>query len=186
MSTISTVSVGRGAARTGRWRLGGLDRLSRAGRLLGPVLLMLGLLGLLGLAGATPSGALAVAAPLGGVAQAATGGAPEPAPPAPGAPASGQTVFVVQMRDEIDLGLPPYLARILDQARREGAAAVILEIDTPGGRLDAVLQLRDLLLNAPVRTIAFVNRHAFSAGALVALASQEVYLAPGAVLGAAT
>ena len=60
------------------------------------------------------------------------------------------------------------------------------EINTPGGRLDAVLQMRDRLLASPVRTIAFVNREAFSAGALVAIAAHEIYLTPGAVMGAAT
>ena len=95
-------------------------------------------------------------------------------------------VFVVQIHGPIDLGLAPYLSRVLDQAEREQARAVVLEIDTPGGRLDAVLQMRDAILGSPVRTIAFVNRTAFSAGALVAIAAQEVYLAPGGVMGAAT
>jgi membrane-bound serine protease (ClpP class) len=90
------------------------------------------------------------------------------------------------VHDEIDLGLAPYLARILDEAERESASAVILEINTPGGRLDAALQMRQTLLDSPVRTIAFVNREAFSAGALIALAANEMYLAPGAVIGAAT
>nr|MBA2595164.1 ATP-dependent Clp protease proteolytic subunit [Chloroflexia bacterium] len=99
---------------------------------------------------------------------------------------SAGSVLVVQIRDEIDLGLAPYLARVLEQAKREQASAVVLEIDTPGGRLDAALQMRDALLGSPVRTIAFVNRNAFSAGALLAIAANEVYMAPGAVIGAAT
>ncbi|MBI3968652.1 MAG: nodulation protein NfeD [Chloroflexi bacterium] len=99
---------------------------------------------------------------------------------------SAGPVFVVQIRDEIDLGLAPYLARVLEQAKRENARAVILEIDTPGGRLDAALQMRAAILASPVRTIAFVNRSAFSAGALIAIAANGMYLAPGAVIGAAT
>jgi membrane-bound serine protease (ClpP class) len=95
-------------------------------------------------------------------------------------------VFVVQVRGEIDLGLAPYLERVLEQAERESARAVLLEIDTPGGRLDAVLQMRDAIVGSPVRTIAYVNRTAFSAGALVAIAANEVYLAPGSAIGAAT
>ena len=47
---------------------------------------------------------------------------------------------------------------------------MLLQIDTPGGRLDAVLQMRDALLGSGVRTIAFVDRTAFSAGALIAIA----------------
>jgi membrane-bound serine protease (ClpP class) len=110
-------------------------------------------------------------------------------PPALAQPANGTAggaVYVVPITGTIDLGLAPYLSRVLDQAETDGAAAVLLEIDTPGGRLDAVLQMRDALLRSPVRTIAFVDRTAFSAGALIAIAAQEIYMAPGAVMGAAT
>jgi membrane-bound serine protease (ClpP class) len=102
------------------------------------------------------------------------------------AAAAANTVSVVRIAGTIDLGLAPYLARALHEAEASGARAVLLEINTPGGRLDAALQMRQALLDSPVRTIAFVNREAFSAGALLAIAAQEIYLADGAVLGAAT
>jgi membrane-bound serine protease (ClpP class) len=102
------------------------------------------------------------------------------APPASGA------VYVVPITGTIDLGLAPYLARVLAEAEANDAAVVLLDIDTPGGRLDAVLQMRDALLGSEVRTIAFVDRTAFSAGALVAIASEKIFMAPGAVIGAAT
>ena len=105
---------------------------------------------------------------------------------APAIAQSGGTVYVVPVRNEIDLGIAPYLARMLDEAAQAEAQAVVLDINTPGGRLDAVLQMRDAILQSPVRTIVYVNRQAFSAGALVALSADEVYMAPGAVLGAAT
>lgn len=101
-------------------------------------------------------------------------------------PAAGGAVYVVPISGTIDLGLAPYLSRILAEAEANGAAAVVLDIDTPGGRLDAVLQMRDALLSSPVPTIAFVDRTAFSAGALIAIACEEIYMAPGAVMGAAT
>lgn len=82
-------------------------------------------------------------------------------------------VYIVQIHDIIDLGIAPYLARVLDEASQHGAQAVILEINTPGGRLDAALQMRDAILATPVRTIAYVNREAFSAGALIALAANH-------------
>jgi membrane-bound serine protease (ClpP class) len=103
----------------------------------------------------------------------------------PGASGSG-AVYVVPITGTIDLGLAPYLSRVLEQAAAEGAAAVLLQIDTPGGRLDAVLQMRDALLGSDVRTIAFIDRTAFSAGALIAIASEQIYMTPGAVIGAAT
>lgn len=103
----------------------------------------------------------------------------------PSATGSG-AVYVVPITGTIDLGLAPYLSRVLDEAEAEGAAAVLLQIDTPGGRLDAVLQMRDALLSSGVPTIAFVDRTAFSAGALIAIACEAIYMTPGAVMGAAT
>nr|MBA2519616.1 ATP-dependent Clp protease proteolytic subunit [Chloroflexia bacterium] len=95
-------------------------------------------------------------------------------------------VVVVPITGTIDLGLAPFLTRVLAEAEADGVAAVLLEIDTPGGRLDAVLQMRDAVLGSPVRTIAFVDRTAFSAGALIAIAAGEIYMPPGAAMGAAT
>jgi membrane-bound serine protease (ClpP class) len=95
-------------------------------------------------------------------------------------------VYVVDISGTIDLGLAPYLDRVLGEAERAEASAVIVVIDTPGGRLDAVIQMRDTLLDSPLRTIALVDSTAFSAGALVAIASREIYMTPGSVMGAAT
>jgi membrane-bound serine protease (ClpP class) len=83
-------------------------------------------------------------------------------------------------------GLAALLERAVREADAAGAAALVLVIDTPGGRLDAVLRMRDALLGAATPTVAFVDRDAFSAGALVAIAAERLWLAPGAVLGAAT
>jgi membrane-bound serine protease (ClpP class) len=75
---------------------------------------------------------------------------------------------------------------VLGEAADNNAAAVILEINTPGGRLDAALQMRSDLLGADVPTVAWVNRDAFSAGALIAIAAEQIYMAPGSEMGAAT
>lgn len=96
-------------------------------------------------------------------------------------------VYAVRITGTIDLGLAPFLDRIIDEAEDDPRAiAVLVEIDTPGGRLDAALQMRKSLLGAEIPTIAFVNREAFSAGALIAIAAHEIYIAPGGVMGAAT
>ena len=70
----------------------------------------------------------------------------------------GNTVVLVRIMHEIDLGIAPFLARVIDEANDAGALAVTLNIDAPGGRLDAVLQMRKTILNAHVRTIAYINR----------------------------
>ncbi|MGH2586871.1 MAG: SDH family Clp fold serine proteinase, partial [Dehalococcoidia bacterium] len=95
-------------------------------------------------------------------------------------------VYVIEVHGTIDLGLAPYVSRALGDAEGAGARAVILDIDSSGGRLDAVRQVSDAILDSPVRTIAFVNRTAVAEAALVALAAGEISMAPGATLGAAT
>ena len=98
----------------------------------------------------------------------------------------GPAVVVAPIQGEIDLGVAPFLDRVLADAEADGAAAVVLDIDTPGGRLDAALEMRRSLLASPVRTIAFIDSTALSAGALIALAAEEIHVVPGGIMGAAT
>lgn len=101
------------------------------------------------------------------------------------AQAPAPVVYVVPIGGVIDLGLAPFLARTIHEATDAGAAAVVLDINTFGGRVDAAVAMRDTLLNSRVRTIAFVNQRAISAGALIALACDTVVMAPGGTIGAA-
>jgi membrane-bound serine protease (ClpP class) len=104
-------------------------------------------------------------------------------------PAPAQTpapvVHVIAIDGVIDLGLAPFLARTLREARAGNAAAVVLDINTFGGRVDAAVAMRDTLLNAEVRTIAFINQRAISAGALIALACETIVMTKGGTIGAA-
>jgi membrane-bound serine protease (ClpP class) len=95
-------------------------------------------------------------------------------------------VYVVPIAGMIDLGLAPFVQRVLDEAAGADAAAVILEINTFGGRVDAAVLIRDALLRTRVRTVAFVNKRAISAGALISLAAEKIAMADGGTIGAAT
>ena len=95
-------------------------------------------------------------------------------------------VYVVPIDGVVDLGLAPLVARVLDEAAQAGAAAVILDINTFGGRVDGAVLIRDALLQAKVPTVAFVNKRAISAGALIALAAEKIVMADGGTIGAAT
>ena len=99
---------------------------------------------------------------------------------------SGGRVYVATIEGTIDLGMVPYVKRVLSTAAEERAEAVLLDINTPGGRLDAALSIKDALLDAEVPVIAYVNREAFSAGALIAISANKVYMDAGGVMGAAT
>jgi membrane-bound serine protease (ClpP class) len=95
-------------------------------------------------------------------------------------------VYVIAIDGTIDLGVAPFLARTIADAQRAGAAAVVLDINTFGGRVDAAVAMRDTLVNAPLRTIAFINPRAISAGALIALATETIVMSDGGTIGAAT
>src|SRR5690606_7627527 len=95
------------------------------------------------------------------------------------------TVVVVSVDGVIDLGLSPLVARAVEEARARDAAALVVDINTFGGRVDAAVAIRDVLVNAPVRSVAFVNQRAISAGALIALACDTIVMVPGGTIGAA-
>jgi membrane-bound serine protease (ClpP class) len=96
------------------------------------------------------------------------------------------SIYRVPVHGVIELGLAPFIARSIREAEKAGARAVVLDIETPGGRVDAAQQIVNALKEAKVPTYAFVNRRAFSAGAMIALATDRVYMRTGSVMGAAT
>ena len=103
-----------------------------------------------------------------------------------GATARAGTVHRIPVEREIELGLAAFIERGLREAEETGASAVILDIDTPGGRLDAAQQIVVSIAAAEMPVYALVNPHAFSAGAMIALATDGIYMVPGGVIGAAT
>jgi membrane-bound serine protease (ClpP class) len=102
------------------------------------------------------------------------------------AAAARPVVYVAPIHGIIDLGLAPFVDRVLGEATAANAAAVILDINTFGGRVDAAVLIRDALLRARVPTVAFVNKRAISAGALISLAAGTIAMADGGTIGAAT
>ncbi|SKA92277.1 membrane-bound serine protease (ClpP class) [Prosthecobacter debontii] len=80
-----------------------------------------------------------------------------------------------------------FMSRTLERCSQEGAEAVIFDLDTPGGLLwDTVdLMMNDLQKLKP-RSFAFVNKRALSAGAMIAVATDGIYMAPTSTAGAAT
>ncbi len=103
-------------------------------------------------------------------------------------PASAQerAVYRLDVSGTIDMGLAPYVARGIAEAEAEGAAAVLVDLDTPGGRIDAAERIVDALRATDLPVYAFVNPRAYSAGAMIALAADRIYMRPGGVMGAAT
>jgi membrane-bound serine protease (ClpP class) len=95
-------------------------------------------------------------------------------------------VYRLEIRGTIENGLAPYVARGLRTAAAGHATAVYLDMDTPGGRVDAAERVADAIRASPVPVYTWVDPRAYSAGALIALATNGIFMRSGAVLGAAT
>ena len=98
----------------------------------------------------------------------------------------GRKIYYTLLRGTINNNLADDFEGVLKEAEKANAKVLILEIDTFGGRLDAAVRIKDKLVDTKINTIAFVNKKAISAGALISLATKHIVMAPGSTIGAAT
>ncbi len=94
-------------------------------------------------------------------------------------------VVVVPLRGEVSPSLLMFLRRAEKAAEGSGASAMIFEMDTYGGQLDAAADIVNALSHITIPTYTFINSNAGSAGAIIALATQHIYMAPVSAIGAA-
>ncbi len=101
--------------------------------------------------------------------------------------ASDQAVtYVIPIRGMVQPGMLFAVGRHVERAEQAGADVVIFHMDTPGGALNAAEHMIRLLAALPedIRTYTFVDQDALSAGALIALATDAIYMAPQSRIGA--
>ncbi len=94
-------------------------------------------------------------------------------------------LVVVPVQGEVSQPMFLFLRRVQKSAESEGAAALILDMNTYGGGLDSAEEITHLLNQAKIPTYTFINTNAGSAGALIALATRNIYMAPVSAIGAA-
>jgi len=97
---------------------------------------------------------------------------------------SSKKVYVIPIQDVIDLGIPGLVNRGIDLAESNNADLILFDIDTFGGRVDAATQIKDAIASTEIETIAFINRRAISAGSLISLSCDQIYMTEGATIGA--
>jgi membrane-bound serine protease (ClpP class) len=96
----------------------------------------------------------------------------------------GDTV-VVPLEGEISPPLLLFLRRVVKAAETAGAGAIVIEMNTYGGRLDTASEITGVLNRTTIPTYTFINTNAGSAGALIALATRYIYMSPVSAIGAA-
>ena len=79
-----------------------------------------------------------------------------------------------------------YLLQCIKQIESIQADAVILELDSPGGRVDIALKIVNRLLSLKSDLFIYINENAISAGALISLTGKRIYINEGGVIGAST
>lgn len=105
--------------------------------------------------------------------------------PAPALPKEITRAFVIPIHGEIDTTLVDSLKRKFAECKEQGAQIVIFDMDTPGGRSDAMDDIASAIQTdlKDVYTVAYVNPEAVSAGAIIALSCNEIVMSPTGVLG---
>ncbi len=102
---------------------------------------------------------------------------------APPAPSPDAPVYVIPIRGQIEGALLYVIRRGIAEAEQKNAAAIVFVMDTPGGTLDAASDIVRSIQAAKPPVYTFVEKDAFSAGAIIALATKAIYMAPGSVIG---
>jgi membrane-bound serine protease (ClpP class) len=100
------------------------------------------------------------------------------------APPTGK-VYIVPIRENIMPPLIYVVRRGVKEATEAKADALILDMRTDGGRVDATEKIIEIVGKFPGTTITYVNDRAFSAGAFIAVGTQKIFMSPQSVIGAA-
>src|SRR6476659_7907669 len=94
-------------------------------------------------------------------------------------------VVVVPLHGEVAPSLLAFLRRAVKTAESNDASAIVFDMNTYGGRLDTATEIVNALNQIKIPTYTFINTNAGSAGALIVIATQRIYMAPVSAIGAA-
>lgn len=101
-----------------------------------------------------------------------------------GASQTGRKVYVIPISGTVEPGMAAYVKRALEEIKSESNALIIFKMDTFGGRVDAALDIVDAVSNIPAgETVAYVEKRAISAGALIALSAGRLYMKENTIIG---
>ena len=99
---------------------------------------------------------------------------------------AGKTVYIFDLKKEIGPATWRTTMQSIDRAVSMNADLIIIHMNTYGGMVDAADSIRTKILNCRIPIYVFVDNNAISAGALIAIAADKIYMREGASIGAAT
>jgi membrane-bound serine protease (ClpP class) len=95
-------------------------------------------------------------------------------------------VYKYEMTEQIAPAIWRVTKKCFEEAKKIGADYILIHMNTYGGLLDAADSIRTMILNSPIPVLVFIDNNAASAGALIAIACDSIYMRPGGSIGAAT
>ena len=95
-------------------------------------------------------------------------------------------VFTFAIDQDIDPIMNRRVKLAMDQAEKIKADVILIQMDTYGGAVTDADEIRTRILESKIPVYVFINKDAASAGALISIACDSIYMAPGASIGAAT
>ena len=100
--------------------------------------------------------------------------------------AKPEKIYTFKIDKDIDPAMNRRVKIAFDQAKEENAGLILIEMDTYGGVVTDADAIRTTILESEIPVYVFINKDAASAGALISIACDSIYMAPGASIGAAT
>jgi membrane-bound serine protease (ClpP class) len=94
-------------------------------------------------------------------------------------------VYVIPIEGEVGPAMDEFIREGIKKAEKNGATAIIFDINTPGGRVDSAVSISEAILNTNIKTIAFVNGEAISAGTIITISAEKIVMSPASTIGAA-
>lgn len=95
------------------------------------------------------------------------------------------SVYLVPVEGEVGPAMEAFVKQSINEAETNDARAIIFRINTPGGLVDRAVNISEAILNTSIDTIAYVNGEAISAGTLITISAEKIYMSPSSTIGAA-
>lgn len=92
-------------------------------------------------------------------------------------------VYVIDIRSEIGGGVSTYIKKGIQKAEKMNADVIIFDVDTPGGKVNSAVRIVRSIQDTNIPTIAFINRQAISAGAMISAACTQIVMTSGGTIG---
>lgn len=99
--------------------------------------------------------------------------------------AEAQQLYVVPIKGEVGPAMASFVSESIEEAELNNAAAIIFNINTPGGQIDSSIKISNSILDTSIKTIAYISDEAISAGTIISISAEKVYMSPSSTIGAA-